>query len=128
MLTREEHIEYKFFKSIVKITNAKHKHITKDDINKIYKSFIKFCKKMKLDELDLLRKGEVFLGKYCDTIDYSNLDEVLDAINRCFYNAIELTSPVALVMIAAISKLSLAEFDGKEIINKETDNNENEDL
>ena len=126
MLTKPERLEYNFFKKVHKIIRKD--NITKEDLIKIYKYFKKFCDKLHLDEIDLLRKGEVFLGRYCDSIDYKDLDKVYDVLDKCFYNSIELTSPVTLVMIATITKLALAEFEGKEIINKETDNNENDDL
>jgi hypothetical protein len=82
-------------------------------LNKIYKNFLKFSKKIETDELSLLRFGEVFLRE-CINVTTINKDNSKSIILSILNNIEELEIPVVIVMIAAIVKLSLCNDENKE--------------
>ena len=122
MFNKLQRAEFKFCKVIVKTINKE--NFTEKDLDKIYKQFIEFCKRGKLDELALLRKGEVMLGEYCE-VNLKDINDVHDLLKKCIYNIEEISVPIAIVTIAALTKLALAEINGKETINLK-ENNEND--
>lgn len=123
LMNKQKKQELKFLKYVIKKLELK--TWDKSDLVDIYNEFLNFCKILNLDEINLLRKGEVSLGKYCN-LDYKNIDEVKTRIYIIFNNIEELDIPICIVLIAAITKLSISEFEGKKNFN-DIKNNFNDD-
>lgn len=85
---------------------------TEEDIRDIYKQIQKFNKKADINELDIMRKGEVFLGKYCE-VDLSNIQDVRDLILQIVNNLESFRIPILVAILEALTKLALSEIDGK---------------
>ena len=85
---------------------------TEEDIRDIYKQIQKFNKKADINELDIMRKGEVFLGKYCE-VDLSNTQDVRDLIFQIVNNLESFRIPILVAILEALTKLALSEIDGK---------------
>lgn len=83
-----------------------------EDIRDIYKQIQKFNKKADINELDIMRKGEVFLGKYCE-VDLSNIQDVRDLILQIVNNLESFRIPILVAILEALTKLALSEIDGK---------------
>lgn len=106
--------EYKFLKNVL---NLYKKEIWTDkELRVIDSEFNKFTKRTKLDNIAILRKGEVMLGEYCD-VDMTDIQDVRDLIYKCLDNMEDISIPVGLAIIAAINKLALSNIDGKENFN-----------
>lgn len=83
-----------------------------EDIRDIYKQIQKFNKKADINELDIMRKGEIFLGKYCE-VDLSNIQDVRDLILQIVNNLESFRIPILVAILEALTKLALSEIDGK---------------
>lgn len=95
-------------KFITYITTKLDKEVwTKEDLQDIYKRFKIFTQNLNLDEIDLLRKGEVFLGNYIYNI--TNLKDTIYTILEAATN--DLNISVSITMIAALIKLSLEKLN-----------------
>lgn len=95
-------------KFITYITTKLDKEVwTKEDLQDIYKRFKIFTQNLNLDEIDLLRKGEVFLGNYIYNI--TNLKDAIYTILEAATN--DLNISVSITMIAALIKLSLEKLN-----------------
>lgn len=95
-------------KFITYITTKLDKEVwTKEDLQDIYKRFKIFTQNLNLDEIDLLRKGEVFLGNYIYNI--TNLKDTIYKILEAATN--DLNISVSITMIAALIKLSLEKLN-----------------
>ena len=115
--------EYIYLKSI--ILRLKKETWNKSDLEFIDAKFDKFIKKTKLNKIDILRKGEVMLGEYCE-VDMSNIQDIRDLIYKCLVNIDEISSPICVAIISALNTLALAEANGTKVdFNKER-NDENE--
>lgn len=103
-MDKQGKLEYKFLSRVVIQT------ITKDkwdisDLEYLYKEFNFFIAKSNIDEISILRKGEVLLGQYCDLKDYS-YNICKDMIYKII-NSDELAIPIQIAVIGAILKISL---------------------
>ena len=97
-------------KFITYITTKLDKEVwTKEDLQDIYKRFKIFTQNLNLDEIDLLRKGEVFLGNYIYNI--TNIKDTIYKILEAATN--DLNISVSITMIAALIKLSLEKLNDK---------------
>lgn len=95
-------------KFITYITTKLDKEVwTKEDLQDIYKRFKTFTQNLNLDEIDLLRKGEVFLGNYIYNI--TNIKDTIYKILEAATN--DLNISVSITMIAALIKLSLEKLN-----------------
>ena len=95
-------------KFITYITTKLDKEVwTKEDLQDIYKRFKIFTRNLNLDEIDLLRKGEVFLGNYIYNI--TNIKDTIYKILEAATN--DLNVSVSITMIAALIKLSLEKLN-----------------
>lgn len=95
-------------KFITYITTKLDKEVwTKEDLQDIYKRFKIFTRNLNLDEIDLLRKGEVFLGNYIYNI--TNIKDTIYKILEAATN--DLNISVSITMIAALIKLSLEKLN-----------------
>lgn len=95
-------------KFITYITTKLDKEVwTKEDLQDIYKRFKIFTQNLNLDEIDLLRKGEVFLGNYIYNI--TNIKDTIYKILEAATN--DLNISVSITMIAALIKLSLEKLN-----------------
>lgn len=95
-------------KFITYITTKLDKEVwTKEDLQDIYKRFKTFTRNLNLDEIGLLRKGEVFLGNYIYNI--TNIKDTIYKILEAATN--DLNISVSITMIAALIKLSLEKLN-----------------
>ena len=95
-------------KFITYITTKLDKEVwTKEDLQDIYKRFKIFTQNLNLDEIDLLRKGGVFLGNYIYNI--TNIKDTIYKILEAATN--DLNISVSITMIAALIKLSLEKLN-----------------
>lgn len=95
-------------KFITYITTKLDKEVwTKEDLQDIYKRFKIFTRNLNLDEIGLLRKGEVFLGNYIYNI--TNIKDTIYKILEAATN--DLNISVSITMIAALIKLSLEKLN-----------------
>lgn len=117
--------EYKFLEYCIKTINQEIFGIK--DLENIYKEFKKFVNKNKFDELTLLRKGEIMLGEYCE-VNTNNLLDVYDLLLKLINNLEEIKTPILIVIIGALAKITLAKQNNEELdfndIKKENDNND----
>lgn len=102
--------EYNYLKKVILLLEKETWSV--DDLKTIQREFRKFVKKNDLNELDLLRKGEVMLAEYCE-VDLSDLNDVKDMMFKCFNAIDEISSPICLVIVSALNKLALSEIEGK---------------
>ena len=116
--------EYKFLKAV--ILRLRKETWDKTDLDYIESKFDYFIRKTKLDKIDLLRKGEVMLGEYCE-VDLSNIQDVRDLIYKCIVNIDEISSPICIAIIAALNTLALSEINGK-IDFKDIERNDEDDM
>lgn len=124
-LIKYQKSEYKFLEYCIKIINQNIFGIK--DLENIYKEFKKFVNNNNLDELALLRKGELMLGEYCE-VNTNNLQDVYDLLLKLINNLEEIETPVLVVTIGALAKIALAKQNNEELnfndIKKENDNND----
>ena len=124
-LIKYQKSEYKFLEYCIKIINQNIFGIK--DLENIYKEFKKFVNNNNLDELALLRKGELMLGEYCE-VNTNNLQDVYDLLLTLINNLEEIETPVLVVIIGALAKIALAKQNNEELnfndIKKENDNND----
>ena len=124
-LIKYQKSEYKFLEYCIKIINQNTFGIK--DLENIYKEFKKFVNNNNLDELALLRKGELMLGEYCE-VNTNNLQDVYDLLLKLINNLEEIETPVLVVIIGALAKIALAKQNNEELnfndIKKENDNND----
>lgn len=124
-LIKYQKSEYKFLEYCIKIINQNIFGIK--DLENIYKEFKKFVNNNNLDELALLRKGELMLGEYCE-VNTNNLQDVYDLLLKLINNLEEIETPVLVVIIGALAKIALAKQNNEELnfndIKKENDNND----
>lgn len=124
-LIKYQKSEYKFLEYCIKIINQSIFGIK--DLENIYKEFKKFVNNNNLDELALLRKGELMLGEYCE-VNTNNLQDVYDLLLKLINNLEEIETPVLVVIIGALAKIALAKQNNEELnfndIKKENDNND----
>ena len=124
-LIKYQKSEYKFLEYCIKIINQSIFGIK--DLENIYKEFKKFVNNNNLDELALLRKGELMLGEYCE-VNTNNLQDVYDLLLKLINNLEEIETPVLVVTIGALAKIALAKQNNEELnfndIKKENDNND----
>ena len=124
-LIKYQKSEYKFLEYCIKIINQNIFGIK--DLENIYKEFKKFVNSNNLDELALLRKGELMLGEYCE-VNTNNLQDVYDLLLKLINNLEEIETPVLVVIIGALAKIALAKQNNEELnfndIKKENDNND----
>lgn len=124
-LIKYQKSEYKFLEYCIKIINQNIFGIK--DLENIYKEFKKFVNNNNLDELALLRKGELMLGEYCE-VNTNNLQDVYDLLFKLINNLEEIETPVLVVIIGALAKIALAKQNNEELnfndIKKENDNND----
>lgn len=116
-MDKQGKLEYKFLSRVVI------QSMTKDtwdisDLKFLYKEFQFFIAKSNIEEISILRKGEVLLGQYCDLTSYSfnNCKDMLYKI----VNSDELAIPIQIAIIGAILKISIEKLNMKE--------NNNDDL
>lgn len=102
----------KFLKQV--ILRLKKENWTINDINYLYDKFLDFIKKENLDELSLLRYGEVLSGKALDCIDYNNIDNIRLNIFNLLDNIDKLNIPIIVNVIAAILKLTILNYKKEE--------------
>lgn len=93
---------------------------TKDNLENIDKAFIEFTRKAELDELALLRNGEVMIrNTYGDVIDnLNNLENVKAIIFSILDKGLdsdELYVPELVVLIGAVVRMSIYKIENKEI-------------
>lgn len=124
-LIKYQKSEYKFLEYCIKIINQNIFGIK--DLENIYKEFKKFVNNNNLNELALLRKGELMLGEYCE-VNTNNLQDVYDLLLKLINNLEEIETPVLVVIIGALAKIALAKQNNEELnfndIKKENDNND----
>lgn len=124
-LIKYQKSEYKFLEYCIKIINQNIFGIK--DLENIYKEFKKFVNNNNLDELALLRKGELMLGEYCE-VNTNSLQDVYDLLLKLINNLEEIETPVLVVIIGALAKIALAKQNNEELnfndIKKENDNND----
>ena len=124
-LIKYQKSEYKFLEYCIKIINQNIFGIK--DLENIYKEFKKFVNNNNLDELALLRKGELMLGEYCE-VNTNNLQDVYDLLLKLINNLEEIETPVLVVIIGALAKIALDKQNNEELnfndIKKENDNND----
>ena len=124
-LIKYQKSEYKFLEYCIKIINQNIFGIK--DLENIYKEFKKFVNNNNLDELALLRKGELMLGEYCE-VNTNNLQDVYDLLLKLINNLEEFETLVLVVIIGALAKIALAKQNNEELnfndIKKENDNND----
>lgn len=124
-LIKYQKSEYKFLEYCIKIINQNIFGIK--DLENIYKEFKKFVNNNNLDELALLRKGELMLGEYCE-VNTNNLQDVYNLLLKLINNLEEIETPVLIVIIGALAKIALAKQNNEELnfndIKKENDNND----
>ena len=111
---KELNYEYEYLKNVVLILD-KESWSTKD-LTYIYQEYLKYLKKIKVDELTALRAGEVLLGKYCE-VDY-NINNVKDLIWKLLNQLSESSQdywPICIAIIGTIVKISLAEINNEQL-------------
>lgn len=111
-MNKTQRQEIKFLKYIV--LKLDKEVWTEEDIQDIYIKFKLFLSNLDLDEISILRKGEVFLGPYIDTVDITNLEQLKQLIFNILTAATEdLNVQVAITIIGALTKLSLEKLNNK---------------
>lgn len=111
MLDKQGKLEYNFLKRVT-ITNITKDTWDKDDLQYLYKEFQFFLVKSNIDELSILRKGEVLLGQYCNIEDYN-----YNACKNMIFNILntnELAIPIQIAIIGALLKLYIENNNIKE--------------
>lgn len=116
-MDKQGKLEYKFL-SRVTIQNMTKDAWNISDLEFLYKEFQFFIAKSNIEEISILRKGEVLLGQYCDLNNYS-IDNCKDMIYKII-NSDELAIPIQIAIIGAILKISIEKLNMKE--------NNNDDL
>lgn len=111
MLDKQGKLEYNFLKRVT-ITNITKDTWDKDDLQYLYKEFQFFLVKSNIDELSILRKGEVLLGQYCNIEDY-NYNVCKNMIFNIL-NTNELAIPIQIAIIGALLKLYIENNNIKE--------------
>ena len=111
MLDKQGKLEYNFLKRVT-ITNITKDTWDKDDLQYLYKEFQFFLVKSNIDELSILRKGEVLLGQYCN-IEDSNYNTCKNMIFNIL-NTNELAIPIQIAIIGALLKLYIENNNIKE--------------
>lgn len=102
-------LEYKYLNSAISFVELD--KVQKKDFEKLDNSFKEFVKKVPADELSLLRKGEVFLGKYSKLALTYSYDKIQDLISRILHSTLideEIYESAAVVMIAALVKIAIS--------------------
>lgn len=77
------------------------------EIKRLYIYFEKFIKENDLNELSLLRYGEVLAGNNLDNIDYKDLNNVKENIKNILNNMEDFSIPVLNLIIASILKITI---------------------
>lgn len=112
---KDSNYEYEYLKNVVLILD-KESWSTKD-LTYIYQEYLKYLKKIKVDELTALRAGEVLLGKYCE-VDY-NINNVKDLIwkllNQLNESGQDYWPYICTAIIGTIVKISLAEINNEQL-------------
>ena len=79
-------LEYKYLNSAISFVELD--KVQKKDFEKLDNSFKEFVRKVPADELSLLRKGEVFLGKYSKLALTYSYDKIQDLISRILHSTL----------------------------------------
>lgn len=103
-MDKQGKLEYNFLKRVVIMNSTKDKW-NLEDIEYLYKEFQFFLTKSNIEEISILRKGEVFLGKYCDIEECSYIS-CKDMIFKII-NSDELAIPIQIAIIGALLKLCI---------------------
>lgn len=115
ILGKSQQNEYNFLKYVIMKLNKETWDET--DLENIYKKYELFLERMNLNELSMLRVGESMLGEYCE-VDLANIQDVKDLVTKCLNAFEEITIPVCIVIIGALTKLALSTISGREDFNK----------
>ena len=104
-MDKQSKLEYNFLKKVTIVT-AKDLW-DKGDLETLYRDFEFFLARSNINEISILRKGEVMLGGYCNTED-NDYNKCKDMIYRII-NDNELLPPIMIAMIGALLKIYLSE-------------------
>ena len=104
-------LEYKFLKRVT-VSVIVEDTWDEDTLKRLYREFQFFTAKSNVDEINILRKGEVMLGQYCNIDDYS-FETCHDMIYKII-NSDELAIPVQIAIIGAILKLFIEYYNKNE--------------
>ncbi len=110
-MDKQGKLEYNFLKRVT-ITNMVKDTWDKNDLDNLYKEFKFFLAKSNINELGILRKGEVLLGQYCNITDY-NYNTCKNMIYQIL-NTDELAIPIQIAIIGALLKLYIENNNIKE--------------
>lgn len=103
-MDKQGKLEYNFLKRIT-VAVIVEDTWDKEIIQRLYREFQFFIAKSNIEEISILRKGEVMLGQYCNITDYS-YKTCQDMIYKII-NSFELAIPIQIAIIGAILKLYL---------------------
>ena len=101
-------LEYKFLKRVT-VSVIVEDTWDEDIIKRLYREFQFFVAKSNIDEIGILRKGEVMLGEYCNIDDFS-FKRCQDLIYKII-NTDELAIPIQIAIIGAILKLYIEHYN-----------------
>lgn len=107
-MDKQGKLEYRFLKRVT-VTVIVEDTWNKEIIQRLYREFQFFVAKSNIDEISILRKGEVMLGQYCNITDYS-YETCHDMIYKII-NTDELAIPIQIAIIGAILKLYLEKYN-----------------
>ena len=110
-MDKQGKLEYMFLKRVT-VTVIVEDEWDKSTIENLYREFQFFLAKSNINELSILRKGEVMLGQYCNITDYSY--KTCQNMIYTIINTNELAIPIQIAIIGAILKLYLENNNNKE--------------
>jgi len=107
-MDKQGKLEYQFLKRVTIAVMVKDIW-DKETLDQLYREFQFFLVKSNIEEISILRKGELLLGQYCNITDYS-YNVCKDTIYKIL-NTDELAIPVQIAIIGAILKLYLEYYN-----------------
>lgn len=101
--------EYNYLHKIIDFLDVENPE--KSDLEKLDKEFSVFTQKMKLEEIALLREGEVLLGKFVQLAEVESIKQFQNQINTLVSASVvdnQFNIPVLIVMTGALIKLAIS--------------------